>query len=394
MRKGAAMRDKQKLIQDAMDRAVANKEIAGVNMLVFHQGKEEYYAQSGYSNLDKKRPMDRDTICHLYSQTKPITAAATMLLLQDGVIDLNQPVGDFIDSFKEQTCLIDGNIEKVPSDKHVRIIDLLNMTSGLVYPGLGTRAEAATTLLFTDGINRLNSDDQLTTMEFAERIGTFPLQFIPGSFFQYGTSADVLGAVIEKVSGQKYGEFLQERLFDPLEMVDTGFYVPKDKLPRMSEIYKKHQGKLVSFDGDHLIIRSDGGFNRFESGGAGLFSTLDDYMHFGQMLLNNGTYKGKEILTPETVKFLTCSSLTPMQQRAFDNWQGLEGYTYGNLMRVMTNPEQAVLISHKGEYGWDGWLGAYFMNDPATQTTFIMLTQMYDYATGPLTRKLRNIIFS
>ncbi len=388
------MRDKQKLIQDAMDLAVERKEVAGVNMLVFQNGKETYYAQSGFSDVKKSRPMDRDTICHLYSQTKPVTAAATMLLMQDGLIDLNQPVGDFFESFKDQKCLINGKIKKVPMDKHVRIIDLLNMTSGLVYPGLSTEAERCTTALFTEAIRRLDTNKQMSTLEFAERIGEFPLQFIPGSYFQYGTSADVLGAVIEKVSGMKYGDFLKERLLDPLEMKDTAFFVPEEKQSRMSGIYKVAKGGLKQDFGNHLIVRSDGKPNAFESGGAGLCSTLDDYMHFGQMLLNNGTYKGKEILTPETVHFLTHTALTPMQQKAFDNWQGLEGHTYGNLMRIMTDPEQAVIIGHKGEYGWDGWLGAYFMNDPSTQTTFVMLTQMHDYGTGKLTRKLRNIINS
>ncbi len=388
------MRDKLKLIQTAMDKAVENKEVAGVNMLVYQNGKEAYYAQSGFSDIDKKRPMERATICHLYSQTKPITAAAAMLLMQDGIIDLNQPVSDFFDSFKDQKCLIDGKIRKLPQDKHVRIIDLLNMTSGLVYPGLNTEAERCTTALFTEAIRRLDSNKPMSTLEFAERIGEFPLQFIPGSFFQYGTSADVLGALIEKVTGMKYGDFLKERIFDPLEMKDTAFFVPEDKKDRMSGIYKKVKDDIKQDFGNHLIVRSDGNPNAFESGGAGLLSTLDDYMHFGQMLLGNGTYKGKEILTPETVHYLTHTSLTPMQQKAFDNWQGLEGHTYGNLMRIMTDPEQAVIIGHKGEYGWDGWLGAYFMNDPSTQTTFIMLTQMHDYATGALTRKLRNIIDS
>ncbi len=388
------MRDKQKLIQDAIDRAVENREIAGVNILVFQNQKEVFYAQSGYADLEEKKPMDRDTICHLYSQTKPITAAAAMLLMQDGIIDLNQPVGDFIDSFKKQTYFIDGDIKKVPLDKHVRIIDLLNMTSGLVYPGLSTATERQTALLYGDAIRRLETDDQMSTMEFAERIGELPLQFMPGSYFQYGTSADVLGAVIEKVTGMKYGEFLKERLFDPLEMKDTAFFVPEEKKERLSSIYRPFRGKLKRFYDNHLAIRNDGGPNAFESGGAGLMSTLDDYMNFGQMLLNNGTFKGKEILTPAAVHFLTHSSITPMQHKAFDNWQGLEGYTYGNLMRIMTDPDQAVLLGHKGEYGWDGWLGAYFMNDPSTQTTFIMLTQRNDYATGALTRKIRNIIFS
>ena len=389
------MRDKLKLIQECMDRAVDNKEVGGVNLLVNQHGEEVYYAQSGFADIENNIPMSRDTIVRLYSQSKPVTAAAAMLLMQDGIIDLNEPVGNFFDSFNDQSCIIDGKISKLPWDKHVRIIDLLNMTSGLVYPGCNTEAEKETDALFADAIGRLHGDNQMTTLEFAEKIGEFPLQFVPGSYFQYGTSADVLGAVIEKVTGMKYSAFLKERLFDPLDMKDTALYVPEEKKSRLAKVYERiGKDELRLFVGDHLIIRNDGGENAFESGGAGLFSTVDDYMHFGQMLLNNGVYNGKEILTKETVRFLTSTSLTPMQQKAFDNWQGLEGHTYGNLMRILFDPAQAVIIGHKGEYGWDGWLGAYFMNDPAIETTMIMLTQMRDFGTGHLTRRLRNIILS
>ena len=390
------MRDKNKLIQDAMNKAVANKEVAGVSLLVIQDGRESYYAQSGHANIEKDIPMNRDTIVHLYSQSKPITAAAAMLLMQDGIFDLNEPVANFFDSFKEQTCVINGKIKKLPSDKNVRIIDLLNMTSGLVYPGMNTPAERATTLLFTDAIRRLKKpyEEQMTTLEFAQEIGKCPLQFVPGTQFQYGTSADVLGAVIEKVTGQKFGQFLKERLFDPLEMVDTGFFVPEEKKNRLALAYEVVNGQFRELDGDHLIIRKDGNLNAFESGGAGLFSTLDDYSHFGQMLLNGGTYNGKEILTPATVRFMTESAVMEGPQHAFDNWYGLEGHTYSNLMRILVDPAKALIIGNKGEYGWDGWLGAYFMNDPASRTTLLMMTQMRDYGTGHLTRRLRNIIMS
>ena len=406
------MRDKNKLIQEAMDKAVAKKEVAGVNLLVIQDGKETYYAQSGHANIGKDIPMNRDTIVHLYSQSKPITAAAAMLLVQDGIVDLNEPVANFFGSFKDQTCVIDGEIRKLPGDKFVRIVDLLNMTSGLVYPGVNTPAERATSLLFADAIRRLEcpyentsdsssvtadngrKDYQMTTLEFADEIGKLPLQFIPGTQFQYGTSADVLGAVIEKATGQKFGDFLKERIFDPLDMKDTGFYVPEDKKSRLALAYEVISGDFSELNGDHLIIRKDGNKNRFESGGAGLFSTLDDYSHFGQMLLNGGTYNGNQILTPRTVEFMTKSAIMDGPQHAFDNWYGLEGHTYSNLMRILVDPAKALIIGNKGEYGWDGWLGAYFMNDPESRTTLLMMTQMRDYGTGNLTRRLRNIVMS
>ena len=415
------MKNMQTLIQEAMDMAVENKEVAGVSALAIRDGKEICFAKSGYSDIAAGKPMERNTICHLYSQSKPITAAATMLLVQDGIIDMGQPVGDFIDSFKEQVYLDNGVVTPVPCDKTLRIHDLLNMTSGLTYPGNTSETEVKTGYLFYDLIKRLKNCDtaedandyldadnlgfslekipdpskgMMTTAEFAEELGKLPLEFLPGSHFKYGTSADILGAVIEKASGMGFGEFLQTRLFKILEMKDTGFFLSEDKLPRMSKIYKNVEGQLKEFHGNRLGVRSDGHENAFESGGAGLYSTIDDYARFGQMLLNGGVYKDREILKPRMVEYLTSGSLTATQQRDLDNWHGLEGFTYGNLMRVLKNPDEAVLVGNKGEYGWDGWLGAYFMNDPSTKTTFVMLTQMFDYGTGTLTRKLRNIIMN
>ncbi|MCR5278362.1 MAG: beta-lactamase family protein [Lachnospiraceae bacterium] len=391
------MKDKLTLVKEAMDRAIEAKEVAGVSLLVLKDGKETLYAQSGHSDIAGNIPMNRDVIVHLYSQSKPITAAAAMLLMQDGLIDLNEPVEKYLESFRNQQCLIDGSVCNVPDDRKMRIVDLLNMTSGLVYPGGSTVAERETCVLFDDAIKRLAADSatpMMTTMEFADRIGRIPLQFIPGTRFQYGTSADVLGALIERVSGQSFGDFLKERLFDPLDMVDTGFFVPESKRNRLSKVYAVADGEFKEFKEDRLIIRSDGKENAFESGGAGLFSTLDDYAHFGQMLINNGTYNGKMVMNTETVRFMTTSALKEAPQHAFDYWNGLDGYTYANLMRVLVRPEQAILLGHKGEYGWDGWLGAYFMNDPETRTTILMFTQMTDYGTGYLTRKLRNIVLS
>ncbi len=388
------MRDKLKLIQECMYRAVYKQEVAGVVALEVKEGKEVLFAKSGFADIKNGIPISRDTIFRLYSQSKPITAAAAMMLVEDGIIDLGEPVGNYIDSFNNQTYLSKGKVHKVPVDKKMRIRDLMNMTSGLVYPGIGTPTEVSVGRLMNGMEKRLGTDKMMSTMEFAEKIGKIPLNFLPGSHFQYGTSADVLGAVIEKASGMTFGDFVRARILDPLRMKDTDFYVPDSKKDRLSKAYKNVKGRLVEYHGDRLVIRNDGGLNPFESGGAGLFSTVDDYARFGQMLLNNGKFGNKQILTPNSIKYLTSGRLNKDQQIDFDNWQGLEGFTYGNLMRVMDDPSQASIIGSKGEYGWDGWLGAYFVNDPSTKTTFIMLVQRFDYGTGPLTRKLRNIIFS
>ncbi|WP_026527588.1 serine hydrolase domain-containing protein [Butyrivibrio sp. VCD2006] len=389
------MRDKKQLLIDCMNRAIESKELAGLNVLVLKDGKEEFYADAGYANIEQKKPFKRDTIIRLYSQSKPITAAAAMLLIQDGIIEPYEPVGNYIESFKKQYTIENGLRHPVREDHPMFIKDLLDMTSGLTYPADDTVAQVCTGALYNELIERLSTDDMMSTMEFAERLGTFPLNFQPGDHFQYGTSADVLGAVIEKASGMKFGEFLKKRIFEPLNMKDTDFYVPEEKMDRYATAYDLGSGEAVPYSGNNLGIRDDGKKNAFESGGAGIFSTIDDYANFARMLMNGGTFEGKEILTERTVRFMTESKLQEGPQKDMTNgWPALGGFSYGNLMRIMKDPEKAGLIAGEGEYGWDGWLGPYFCNDPESRTTFLMLTQRVDYATGITTRKLRNIVFA
>ena len=389
------MRSKQELIKNIMEKAVTGNQLAGLNALVLKDGEEKFYADAGYANIEEKRPFKRDTIVRLYSQSKPVTAAAAMLLIQDGIIEPYESVGDYIPSFKKQEIVEKGVRRPVREDRPMFIKDLLDMTSGLVYPFINTPAEVGTGKLYDEMIERFSTGDMMSTMEFAERLGEVPLNFQPGEHFQYGTSADVLGAVIEKASGMKLSEFMNERLFKPLNMKDTAFYVPAEKKDRFATAYICNgEDTPKPYSGNNLGIRDDGNKNAFESGGAGLFSTIDDYANFARMLMNGGTFEGKEILTRRTVEFMTNAKLTPWQQQDLYSWQCLGGFSYGNLMRIMKEPEKAGIMAGMGEYGWDGWLGPYFVNDPESRTTFLMLTQRTDYGTGPVTRKIRNVIFS
>ena len=386
------MRDKKQLLIDCMNRTIESKELVGLNVLVLKDGEEQFYADAGYANLEQKKPFKRDTIVRLYSQSKPITAAAAMLLVQDGIIELYEPVGNYIDSFKQQYIMENGVRHPIRADRPMYIKDLLDMTSGLTYPADCSEAQVCTGQLYNELIDRLPTDNMMSTMEFAERLGTFPLHFQPGDHFLYGTSADVLGAVIEKASGMKFGEFLKKRIFEPLNMKDTDFYVPDEKMDRYATAYNHD---ITPYSGNNLGIRDDGRKNAFESGGAGIFSTIDDYANFARMLMNGGTFEGKEILTEKTVRLMTGGQLQENPQKDMtDCWTTLGGFSYGNLMRIMKNPDKSGMIARQGEYGWDGWLGPYFCNDPETGITILMLTQKVDYGTGVATRKLRNIVFS
>lgn len=387
-------------IQSCIDRALERRELAGCSFCLMQDNKEELYTEAGYADLAAGKKISRDSIYRLYSMSKPVTAAAMMALAEDGYIDLLDPVYRYFPSFRHQNYVTaDGDVRPV-DDEHVMLVrDLMNMTSGLVYPDAATQPGRETDAIYQDAVSRLGTDHGMSTMEFADRIGECTLLFQPGTGWNYSVSADIAGAVIEKVSGMHFGEYLQERLFDPIGMKDTAFSVPKEKLDRLVVSYQNENDEegatLVPYTGNHLAIRNDGGENAFESGGAGLFSTLDDYRLFTSMLLNGGNAEnGRQILRPGTVRYLTSGKLSPQQQEYFDRWRGLSGHTYGNLNRVLTDPSQAATIGHKGEYGWDGWLGVYFSNDPERRQTMLLMLNQKDYGTSRLTRQLRNIVNS
>ena len=268
------------------------------------------------------------------------------------------------------------------------------MTSGLVYNCDPDPASKDTAVVYQELDKRLYSENPMSTLEFADKLGRCRLAYQPGSQWRYGTSADILGAVVEAASGMTFGEFLQKEFFQPLGMADTDFKVKHDALPRLTKVYEETPQGLIEYDGNHLGIcnHMDADKIAFESGGAGLVSTIEDYKHFTQMLLHGGSYQGRTYLSQATVEFMTNSHLLAHQQPYMAGWDNLPGFTYGNLMRIMTDPSLAVINGVKGEYGWDGWLGPYFANIPSMDMTFLMMIQKKDSGTFTLTRKLRNAL--
>ncbi|MCM1156231.1 MAG: beta-lactamase family protein [Roseburia sp.] len=386
-------RQKLSRLQNILQEMVETQFVSGVTCMVLQGGSEQCYYEAGYRDIANRLPMTRDTIFRLYSMSKPVTSAAVMILLEEGRIDLLDPVSKYLPSFAGQCVMQDGAV--IPVTRPVTIQNLLNMTSGLVYLGENNAAEVRTGALIEEVIARLDSEHPLSTMEIMESLGHIPLAFQPGEKWQYGLSADVLGAVVEAVSGMRFGEFLAKRIFEPLGMKDTAFYVPADKQARLAKVYDETPDGLQETDTCHLGIQ-----NRmqrdpaFESGGAGLVSTIDDYAAFTQMLLQGGTPHGAAVLSPKTIEFMTRAHLTPAQQVYVNGWESLPGFTYANLLRIMTDPGAAVSVSSLGEYGWDGWLGTYMMNDPANDLTILIMQQKTGSGTTAYTRKIRNVVFS
>lgn len=385
----------EKRLQSILDRAVEKRELAGGSLLVLKDGREVCYIEAGMADRETGRPVTRDKIYRLYSMSKPITAAAAMKLVEEGRLDLADPLDAFFPSCAHRVAERDGTF--ADSRCTITVQDLLHMTGGLVYGGKDDPAAQYMDQVFEEIDRRLLGDNPVTTAEFASLLGRAPLAFEPGESWRYGTSADVLGAVIEAVSGKRFGEYLEEEIFGPLGMKDTGFFVPEEKQSRLVTAYEEGDGGcLIPYKGNRLgIINAMDRKPAFESGGAGLVSTADDYARFAQMLLNGGQLDGVRILNPRTVAFMTAGALNRRQEKALEAYfPNLCGYSYGCLMRVMRSPGRARMFGHTGEYGWDGWLGCHFLNDPAIGLTFIFMMQQKDAGTTPVVRKLRNVVMS
>ncbi len=381
----------EKLIRQAVDKG----DIAGASILVLIDGSEVLYADAGMRDMENKVPMSRDTIFRLYSQTKPVTAAAAILLASMGVIDLSADIADYLPEFSKQYVWKDG--KKVPVSRRITVRDLLNMTSGLPYPFEGHPSGEKSGEVFRKTTRSLYEGEPVTTRRFCEMMAEVPCCFEPGSEFQYGVGADLIGGIIDRVSGMSFGKFLHTYFLDPLDMSDTDFYVPKEKQARLAKVYEYGKDGLIENKTDNLSMRYMRDIRpAFESGGAGLCSTLDDYAKFAGMLLNGGVHEGRRIMPEYAVEYLIRGGIAPELRRyLWQGWDWMRGYGYGNFMRVCEDENMTTLFSSKGEYGWDGWLGTFFSNEPKHGMTFLFGVQQTGIGmAGTLTRKLKNLVMS
>jgi CubicO group peptidase (beta-lactamase class C family) len=376
----------------AMQRLVDAGQVAGVVSLVVRHGETVHFEAKGVLDLASRRPMQIDSIFRIFSMTKPVTAAAVMVLLEEGKLLLDDPIADFLPEFSQtRVCIREtaSGLELADLDRPITVRHLLTHTSGLTYPHTVSASwEPASIVgrLYT-AADVMRGDEPLA--EKVPRQARLPLVHQPGAGWTYGMSIDVLGCLVEVLSGQTFGAFLRQRLFEPLGMVDSGFYVDSDRFDRLATGYTYREHGLAPIVGGLLadVSRPPG----FEMPGGGLVSTAMDYARFAQMLVNRGQLDGERVLGPRTVELMLSSQMT-REQIPFvpPTWPMREGYGMALGGRTLIDVAASGLPGTVGSYTWQGAWNTDFWADPREQLVgVVMLQRAESYARpGELMRAL------
>jgi CubicO group peptidase (beta-lactamase class C family) len=365
-------------LRNVMAGYVERGEVPGLVALVSRRG-EAYVEALGVKALGGSDPVQRDTIFRIASMTKPITAAAAMILVEECKLRLDDPVDRLLPELADRRVLkrLEGPLDDTePAQRPITLRDLLTFRMGfgivMAPPGAYPIQTAVDDLLLGQGMPQPSLPP--APDEWIRRFGTLPLMHQPGEKWMYHTGSDVLGVLIARASGQPFDAFLQDRIFEPLGMKDTAFSVPASKLDRLATAYSTHleTGALELYD-----IAESGHWSRppaFPSGGGGLVSTIDDYLAFGRMMLNQGRHGTQRILSRPAVETMTTDHLTPAQKAASGLVPGyFDGHGWGFGVAVVTRRED--VAAPVGSYGWDGGLGTSWRSDPSEDMVTILLTQ-------------------
>ena len=382
-------RPKLERVGDYIRNEIATGKIPGAVILIQQHGQPVYFESFGVRDVESRRPMTADTIFRLYSMSKPVTSVAAMMLVEDGKLALDDPVSKYIPTFAHPNVGVEkpdenGKPQLVlePASRAITIEDLLRHTSGLTY---GFYGDGALRKLYA---NSGLFEGDFDNAEFAERIAKLPLAEQPGALWDYGHSTDVLGRVIEVVSGQTLFQFEKQRLLDPLGMIDTAFYVADAaKRPLIAEPMPDDRFiSPIAGIRDPMLPR------RWESGGAGMVGTIGDYAGFAQMLLNGGTLDGRRYLKPETIALMTSDHIGPETRIARDYFYfpgATSGFGLGFAVRTASPPNTSWPL---GEYRWDGVGGTFFFIDPRDDMFVIFMVQTPSQR-GRIQLELKTLIY-
>lgn len=366
-------------------------------VLVARHGRIAHITAQGYADVERQQKLTQDTIFRIYSMTKPLTALAFMMLVEEGKIALDDPVQRYIPAWKEMGVFAGGSVGAFrtrPPQRPMLVIDLLRHTSGLTY---GFQHMSNVDAAYrAKKIGEIEKSGTLASMVTA--LATIPLEFSPGSKWNYSVSTDVVGHLIELVSGQSFDHFLHDRLLAPLGMVDTGFHVPPEKAHRLAACYETTAENSFKLQDDpatspYLAPHS------FISGGGGLVSTLADYHRFCQMVLNGGALDGIRYISRKTLALMTSNHLPggvdlPSLSISLFSEAGYAGVGYGLGIGTTIDVAKTTIAGSRGDMFWGGMASTFFWADPSEELDVIFMTQLIPSSTYPLRRQLRTLVYA
>jgi len=380
-----AVKVSKTVMDAALAKMVTDGRVVGAEALVWQNGKQVYFGATGFADREKAKPLTRDAILQIFSMTKPVTGVALMQLWEKGLFGLDDPLDRYFSEFAQMQVYAgkdaSGAPRYVPASRKITIRDIMRHTAGFAYGGGDTPAHDA--FVKADPLNWNNS-----LAEAARKIASVPLLFDPGSEWSYSAGVDVQAALVEKLSGQPFADYVTQHIFDPLGMKETGWRVPDSKSDRFAASYERKDDKLVRVDDSQN--RSNNFLpHRLTPGGHGLASTIDDYMRFARMLLNRGELDGVRILKPGTVRLMSTNQLDDRVTKTA--WLTSKGAVrFGLDFAVRTKQPQTPEEPRGavGEYFWDGAETTQFFIDPANDLAAVLFVQVrpFDVSLQPRLR--------
>jgi CubicO group peptidase (beta-lactamase class C family) len=378
-----------KRIESALTGMVNDGRAAGVSVLIWKDGREAYFGSAGFADRDADRRMARDTIAQIYSMTKPVTGVALMQLWEQGKFGLDDQLSRYLPEFESIQVYAGKDaagspVYRAPA-RPISVRDIMRHTAGFAYgPG---NTPAHDSFVKADPMSL-----EIDLAEMGKRLARVPLLFDPGTRWSYSIAVDVQALLVEKLSSQKFADYVRQHVFEPLGMRETAWREPDERLPRLAAMYRTKDGKLVR-DPDSATRKLNFQDNRLTGGGFGLASTVDDYMRLARMLLNSGELDGTRILKPSTVKLMATDQLDPrITDRGFLPGKGSVGFGFDFAVRVSQPQKPEENRGAVGEFFWDGAASTLFWVDPANHLAAVFFTQKMPFD-GTLHRDIRKAIY-
>ncbi|MGI4879104.1 MAG: serine hydrolase domain-containing protein [Janthinobacterium lividum] len=377
---------------------IAPGKLAGALLTISRFGQPAYTTVVGHADVERAVPLAEDAIFRIYSMTKPLTSVAFMMLVEEGKVALDDPVAKYIPSWADLRVFgagtgVSGFIT-TPTSRPMRIVDLLRHTSGLTYGfQMRTNVDAAYRHAKIGEIEKAGNLDA-----FIAELAKLPLEFSPGTAWNYSVSTDVVGYIIGVIAGEPFEDFLQRRILDPLGMTDTGFHVPAEKAHRFAACYQPdgHGGIILQDDPATSAFLDPPGF---VSGGGGLVSTAADYMKFGLAMLGGGALGDVRLISRKTLDLMTANHLPggvdlPAMSKSLFSEAAYDGVGFGLGFATTTSASRTLMPGSDGDFFWGGAASTFFWVDPAEELVVVFMTQLIPSSTYLVRRELRTMIYS